>query len=139
VQTTWIYDPIYQMLNQQRSGQWATYTYDSVGNIQKKALQGQAIVSFLSDNNDAISTYTNGTTLTTATYDAAGNLIAENAGGSITSYYYDPENRLVSVLFADGTRSTYTYNGDGLRRTAFEAGDVLTTFIWDGTDYLGQY
>ena len=31
------------------------------------------------------------------------------------------------------------YNGDGLRRTLFEAGGVLTTEIWDGTDYLGEY
>jgi hypothetical protein len=27
-------------------------------------------------------------------------------------------------------------NGDGLRRSAIEAGGVLMTFIWDGNDYL---
>ena len=46
---------------------------------------------------------------------------------------------LTLLQFPDTTRSTYTYAGDGLRRSAFEAGGALTTFIWDGTDYLGEY
>jgi YD repeat-containing protein len=49
---------------------------------------------------------------------------------------WDSENRLLNVLYADGTRSTYTYEADGLRRSAQEPGGSLTTFIWDGTDYL---
>jgi hypothetical protein len=32
--------------------------------------------------------------------------------------------------------STYSYAGDSLRRSAFEAGGTLTTFLWDGSDYL---
>ncbi|MCW3096934.1 MAG: hypothetical protein JWL77_2552, partial [Chthonomonadaceae bacterium] len=49
----------------------------------------------------------------------------------------DNENRLTGIQFPNGTRSTYTYaGGDGLRRSAFEAGNVLITFIWDGNDYL---
>ena len=46
-------------------------------------------------------------------------------------------NRLTGIQFPSGTRSTYTHSGgDGLRRSALEAGGVLTTFIWDGNDYL---
>ena len=43
---------------------------------------------------------------------------------------------MTSVRFPDGSRSTYTYEGDGLRRSAHEAGVGLVTFIWDGADYL---
>ena len=69
---------------------------------------------------------------------ATGRRIGENAAGSLTAYQYDNENRLTSIRFPDGTRSTYTYAGDGLRRTAFEAGGTLTTMVWDGDDYLGE-
>ena len=37
---------------------------------------------------------------------------------------------------AAGALSTYGYDGDGLRRSAHEAGGSLTTFVWDGDDYL---
>ena len=72
------------------------------------------------------------------TYDANGNLTEENAAGSRTTNVYDNENRLTNIKFPDGTRSTYSYNGDNLRRSKFEAGGTLTTMIWDGSDYLGE-
>jgi len=34
--------------------------------------------------------------------------------------------------------STYTYSGDGLRRTKQEPGQPLRTMVWDGSDYLGE-
>ena len=37
---------------------------------------------------------------------------------------------------AAGSLSTYSYDGDGLRRSAHEPGGALTTFVWDGDDYL---
>src|SRR5438105_2259429 len=77
-----------------------------------------------------IATILQGATLTTATYDANGNLVGENAAGSLTSYVSDNENRLTSIQFPDGTRSIYSYAGDGLRRTAFEAGGSPATMIW---------
>lgn len=72
------------------------------------------------------------------TYDANGNLTEENAAGSRTSYLYDSENRLATIKFSDATISSYTYNGDGLRRSACEAGGSLITMIWDGDDYLQE-
>jgi YD repeat-containing protein len=77
--------------------------------------------------------------------DNTGNLTEVNAAGSRTTYVYDHENRLTGLRFPNGTRSTYTYaggfpaEGEGLRRTAHEAGGSLTTFVWDGSDYLGEY
>ena len=33
--------------------------------------------------------------------------------------------------------TTYAYDGDGLRRRMVTSGGT-TTFVWDGTDYLGE-
>ena len=95
-------------------------------------------MSFAYDNANRIVTMLQGTNRTTYTYDATGNLTLENLASSLTSYAYDNENRLTGIQFAGATRSTYTCNGEGLRRSAFEAGGTLTTFIWDGDDYLGE-
>lgn len=35
------------------------------------------------------------------------------------------------------TRTTMTYNGDGQRITR-QTGSALTTFIWDGADYIQE-
>ena len=77
-----------------------------------------------------------GATKTTVTYDANGNLTEENANGSRTTNVWDQENRLVGVRYPAGTRSTYTYEADGLRRSKHEPGGDLTTMIWDRDDYL---
>ena len=73
----------------------------------------------------------------TFTYDASGNLTNENRGGVQTSYSYDNENRLAVQTDPDGSKTTMTYQPDGLRRTR-RTPSVLTTFVWDGTDYLQE-
>ncbi|MCX6382823.1 MAG: hypothetical protein NT023_25640 [Armatimonadetes bacterium] len=40
---------------------------------------------------------------------------------------------------ASGSLSTYTYRADGKRISGIESGGTLTTYIWDGEDYLGEY
>ena len=49
---------------------------------------------------------------------------------------YDDENRMTKITHPDGTFSTYTYSGDGLRRTIHEPGGSVRTMVWDGSDYL---
>ena len=51
-----------------------------------------------------------------------------------TTLTYDKENRL-SRHENGGTVSTYSYDGDGLKRAEIVAGAV-TTLVWDGSDYL---
>jgi len=63
----------------------------------------------------------------------------EHTINSLTNYSYDGENRLVGVVYPDNTRSTYTYQGyNRLRRSAWEPGQSLTTFVWNGSDYLQE-
>ena len=74
------------------------------------------------------------TGLTTFSYDANRN----NTGvvqydGLNLQMSYDKENRL--TVYNTGTRVTFTYSGDGLKRSESE-GAVTTTLIWDGDDYL---
>ena len=49
---------------------------------------------------------------------------------------YDKENRM-NAFFEDSVSHTFSYDGDGYKRTELKNG-VLSTLIWDGTDYLGR-
>ena len=53
-----------------------------------------------------------------------------------TTMTYDKENRM-KTFAEDATIQTYTYDGDGQKRSENKNG-VVTTLIWDGTDYLGE-
>ena len=53
-----------------------------------------------------------------------------------TGYVYDDENRMTKITHPDATLSTYTYAGDGMRRTVHEPGTTVKTMVWDGSDYL---
>jgi RHS repeat-associated protein len=59
--------------------------------------------------------------------------------GLLNTFVYDQENRLLNEIRVSGARHTYTYEPEGLRRSAFHAGtsDVVT-FIWDGDDLLNE-
>jgi YD repeat-containing protein len=140
--TTWTYDDIYRLTGQQQTGAWATFSYDQAGNLEVKWHQGTNPMTFMHDAANRITTMLQGTTITSFTYDNNGNLTEENAASSRTTYSFDRENRLTGVRYSDGTRSTYTYaggfpvEGEGLRRSAHEPGGSLTTFVWDGSDYV---
>jgi hypothetical protein len=74
--------------------------------------------------------------MTLYTYDQTGNLTVENANGSLLTNVFDNENRLLVTQWSNNSLSTYTYAGDGLRRSANQAGAGVVTFIWDGDSYL---
>jgi YD repeat-containing protein len=40
------------------------------------------------------------------------------------------------ILFSK--KVTYTYSGDGLKRREVSQTGVVTTFVWDGSEYLGE-
>jgi hypothetical protein len=43
----------------------------------------------------------------------------------------------MTIKNAAGSLETYTYDGDGLRRS-MRVGATTTTYVWDGSDYLGE-
>ena len=55
--------------------------------------------------------------------------------GTVTMSY-DKENRMVKIVDIGGV-TTYTYSGDGLKRSE-EDGDGLVTLVWDGSEYLEE-
>jgi len=73
------------------------------------------------------------TRLCTYSFDSNGNNTGVASTGLITMIY-DKENRLATHL-ASGVSVSYTYSGDGLKRTEWNAG-TPTTLVWDGQDYL---
>lgn len=77
-----------------------------------------------------------GSAVTTYNYGGSGYLRSETTDSGVTTYVYNQSVQMTGVRYAGGTRSTYTYRADGKRRSAQEPGAVVTTFIWDGEDYL---
>jgi len=114
-----------------------TFVYDAVGNVLQKWHQGSDPITMAYDAAQRLVTSMDGPTLVTFTYDASGNLTNENRGGVQTSYSYDNENRLAVQTDPDGSKTTMTYQPDGLRRSR-RTPSVLTTFVWDGADYLQE-
>lgn len=74
---------------------------------------------------------------TTQVFDANGNVIrVERVSQPPITMIYDKENR-ETVNSVGGTVVTYSYSGDGLKRTEL-AEESRTTLIWDGSEYLGE-
>jgi YD repeat-containing protein len=139
VAISWTHDNNYRLLGQQTAGAYATMTYNAVGSTLVKWHQGQPPQTMVYDSNNAQVTSTSGDVITSFGYDNMGNQTAQNTGPVIRSSW-DPENRLIGISNPDGTLSSYTYQGyDGMRRSAWEPGQALTTFVWDWTSYLGEY
>jgi YD repeat-containing protein len=134
----WTYDAEYRLISQVKSGERATFVYDAVGNIELKWHQGEDPMTMMFDAANRITTIQQGAIRTTVTYDENGNMTEEDANGSRTTNVFDQENRLTVVRYPDATRSTYTYEADGLRRSTHEPGGSLTTMVWDGDDYLHE-
>jgi YD repeat-containing protein len=119
------------------TGAFATFTYDNAGNTTVKAHQGSNPMTFTYDAAYRMTTVQQGTTRSTYTFDDNGNMTREQIGPtSVSTYTYDRENR-VTVNNTSGVRETYTNDATGLRRSR-NAGGVLTTFVWDGSDYLQE-
>jgi RHS repeat-associated protein len=78
--------------------------------------------------------------VTSEEYDAAGNLIAvKDAAKRTTKYVYDSADRLIEIVYSDGTTPTvkYEYDGDG-NRIAMSDGTGKSTYTFDILDRLVQ-
>ena len=79
--------------------------------------------------------------LVTHTYDDDGNLTKvsgrlHTVNPGVVTMSYDYEDRLVKHELGN-TVTTYTYSGDGLKRSEQDATGI-TTLIWDGSEVLQE-
>ncbi len=135
---TYTNDAAGRLSGQQKPNQVSTFSYDATDNVLVKWYQAKPPLTMMYDaaNRLLIKNYAAATT--NVTYDKCGNLTTENQAGAITGFVYDSENRLVKQTEPDGTVMTMSYQGDGLRRTRQKHGEQVSTFVWDGSDYLQE-
>jgi len=101
--------------------------------------EGSAPITMTSDAASRLLTSNMGGVITSYVFDGAGNMISETTGSAATTYSYDGENRLLLTSYATGGPATMTYQGwDGLRRSLQSYTYGTTTFIWDGSNYMGE-
>jgi YD repeat-containing protein len=94
---------------------------------------------------DRLVTMLEGANLTTYAWTGYGALESEITGNSTTGYVYNGQDQLAVVTERSGDKTTYSFDGDGLRRSVATTNvsqdpptlDV-TTMVWDGSDYLSR-
>lgn len=133
---TWSYDDLYRLTGQLKAGHVCTYSLDGVGNLKTMWEGGSFPKTFAFDAADRLSTMTEGANLTTYAWTKFGSMDTEITGIKRTTYSYSGQDQLIGLVDAGGNRSTYSFNGHGLRRTAQEGSAQPTTIVWDGSDYL---
>ncbi|GIK32355.1 MAG: hypothetical protein D8M22_07190 [Armatimonadetes bacterium] len=140
---TWTYDNLYRLTGQVKPGQVATYTLDGVGNLKVMWEGGSFPKTFAFNAADSLVTMIEGAQLTTYTHTGYGALASEVTGSSSTGYAYNGQDQLIEVTDPSGAKTTYSFDGDGLRRSTLyeDQGqdpplEMRTTFVWDGSDYL---
>lgn len=153
--TTWGYDSS-DRLQYLRSGSLTrfTFSYDNNSNLKTTgsdahiydyAYDGNDNRTFASENGPQTFAYDAANRLTTSVdsssvstsygYDTDGNLVEVAVDEELpVEMQYDEENRM--IVHVDGlARTTFAYDGDGLKRSE-TTGSGRTTLIWDGGDYL---
>jgi YD repeat-containing protein len=107
-----------------------TYSYDEVDNRLSSSETG-VVVDYTYDLSGRLQSSTDGGAYT---YDADGNLTAVSGLGSTANMSYDMADRLVQYTQGSSV-STFTYDGNGLKRSE-NSGSGVTTLVWDGNNYL---
>ena len=136
--TTYLYDPKDRLEGDNSSGTNShaySYVYDGVDNRSACNETGNLASSTFNAAQRIVTTVENSVGTTTYVYDPNGNVIeVVNPDGSVITMSYDKENR-ESVHQDAASVATYTYAGDGLKKTEYVDG-ALTTLVWDDDDYL---
>ncbi|KAA0239718.1 MAG: RHS repeat protein [Armatimonadetes bacterium] len=136
---SWSYDDLYRLTGQAKAGQVCTYTLDGVGNLKTMWEGGAFPRTFTHDPADRLVTMIEGVKVTTYSYTGYGALEIEQTPTGHATHTYSGQDQLVGTVSGSGlavSRSTYTFGGDGLRRTAQNGNVQPTTMVWDGADYL---
>ena len=135
--TTYGYDLDDQLVSEARTGTHPyliSYAYDALGNRTSKVENGVATTYVYGAANRLLSEQT-GASVTTYAYDALGQCTQQNQDGAVTLYGWNELGQMVSVTAPDGTSESYSYCGDGIRRTATDSSGTRL-FIRDGQNIL---
>jgi YD repeat-containing protein len=123
------YDALGRVVTQTNTAnQRSSKVYDAVGNVVvEQYVSGSEWVTYSYDGNQQMLTMRDRTGITTHTYSVLGALSQQVPSGNYTlSYGYDGVGNRTLLIDPDG----------GKRQTAQEVGADVTTFVWDGEDYL---
>jgi YD repeat-containing protein len=112
------------------------YSYNAVDDLLNSTESG-SLVQFTVDAASRLITSVSGSVTTTYSFDLNGNMIGVQDSLGQTTMVYDKENRLTLHQSPTGSVATYAYGLDGLKTTENVDG-VLTTIVWDGSDYLAE-
>ena len=102
------------------------YTYDPVGNILNKNVDGKLTTYTYDASNQLVSSTTDGK-VTNYEYDAAGRMVKEGA----KTYAYNWLNKVMNITENGKVTNSYSYSVDGQLASANEQGKQ-ESFIWDG-------
>lgn len=71
-------------------------------------------------------------------YDAAGRMVAETVDGAVSEHLYDLAGQLLSSVGAEGSRTSYRYDGLGRRVRAEDSGGRTREYAWSPTGHLAS-
>ena len=92
----------------------STYTYDTLGNLVSETVKNKTTDYQYNELNQLVSRSAQNQDYT-YTYDKRGNRVAETGKKESRAFVYDETNRLVEGTNWKGDKSSYTYNGLGVR------------------------
>jgi len=125
VTTTYDYDSVSQLIEEDRTGYNATYTYDANGNRTSRTVNSST-ESYAYDAADKLTAITGGANPRTFDYDDAGRTIEITSGAGTRYFAYDYESRLTSLTLENSSVHSYSYNGLDTRISRNEAGTTRT-------------
>lgn len=129
------YDELYRLVQEDVAdltlgNSTTTYTYDAVGNMLTKTINGISH-GYTYDANDRLLQDDN----TFYTYDKNGNILEEQSPSEITTYEYDDENRLIMAATLSGSTTQYEYDADGIRISAVSNGEAISYLVDKNRDF----
>ncbi|MBR4428407.1 MAG: RHS repeat protein, partial [Clostridia bacterium] len=129
VRTGYTYDKAGQLTAFRRSDGYAeAYTYDPVGNMVEKVLNGTKIAMTYDAANELKTMESSHGTLTYA-YDLNGNLTQKTLGDRTDTYAYDARNHLKQYRGYDNYEVKYSYNALGMLHARESSGNHSRTTL----------
>ena len=132
------YDELNRMSSSNIAKTETTYTYDTLGNLVLEETKNKGVDYQYNELNQLVAKK-DGNESYTYTYDKRGNRIAETGKKESRTYVFDETNRLVEGTNWKGDKSSYTYNGLGIRinnTQTTHAGQVYSRdYVIDYTSY----